>query len=306
MNAMTLREERVRGDVDVLSRAGLPLYEFIAEAIASVSRAITWDGVCVGTHDPDTGILTSSRKYGALASRNEADQRFGHIEYGDQEVTTFQRLLAAGVRSVGIDLYTGGEVERSVRMEQLIVPEYGFTDEARLLFVDGGRFWGAMALFRGPGERRFGEAEVDFLATLGPLFARGLRTGVLARLGESAPVRALGPAVVIVDEHDRLSQVTPAAHAWLEGLVRGSHRGDPFSVVAPLVSTARRYARGETDAVASARVRTADGAWLVLRAAPLSNAEGLVRDVVISIEEARPPEILSLIVASYGLTVREC
>ena len=305
MTSTTLRYERVRSDVDVLSRAGLTLDAFLAEAITSVQRAIAWEGACLGTHDPDTGILTSSRKYGDLIGSNHADLRFGLIEYGDEESTTFRRLVAAGVRAVGIDLYTGGEVQRSVRMEQLILPEYGFTDEARLVFLDGDRIWGGLALFRGPGDQRFEAEEIDFLTRLGPLFARGLRTGILARLGETAPARALGPAVVIVDAEDRISQVTPAAHAWLEALIPGVHSGDPYSVVSPLVSTARRFARGESDAIASARVRTAEGTWLVLQAAPLSDRDGLAREVVISIEEARPPEILSLVVASYGLTARE-
>lgn len=298
---------RVQGDLDVLSRAGLDLDDFLAEATASVGRAVPWVGACVGTHDPATMMLTSARKYGVLEADNEHDRLFGIIEYGTDDATSFRALATSDHRAVGVHVVTSGDVERSERMTRLMQPVFGFADEARLLFRDGSGVWGCMAVFRGGDEARFGEQEVDFLGTLSASFARGVRAGILTRLA-AAPAPALstgGPAVVIVDAHDDIAQISLGAEERLAQLGGDAHRGDPLSLVTSLVGAARRSARAPGAALPRARVRTASGEWLLLHASPLSGARGAVGDVVVTIEEARPPEIVALVVAAFGLTPRE-
>ncbi|HYG93700.1 MAG TPA: helix-turn-helix transcriptional regulator [Nocardioides sp.] len=304
--ARGLTAARVRQDVDVVARAGLDLDTFLEEAVASVARAVPWVGACVATHDPATHMLTSARKYGDLRDRNSHDHEFGLIEYGTVEPTAFTELAKAEVPAAGVHLLTNGEIERSGRMGTFMKPNFGFADEARLLFREGNQAWGAMALFRGDDDRPFDSGEVDFLASLSAPFAHGVRTGMLTRLASVPPPSPVtGPAVVIVGSDNQIVQMSLGAEERLADLISGEASGDPLAPVAALIGAARRYGRGETQIPPRCRLRAASGMWLVLHAGPLSSTGDREGEVVITIEEARPPEIVALVVAAFGLTPRE-
>ncbi len=260
----------------------------------------------MATHDPGTHLLTSARKYGQLRNQNSHDHEFGLIEYGTVEPTTFMELARAEVPAAGVHLVHGGEVARSGRMSSFIMPRFGFGDEARMVFRDGTQAWGGMALFRGPDDRAFDEDEVAFLASLSEPFARGVRAGMLSRLaGARSVTEPQGPAVLIIGSDNEVVQMSVGAEARIADLISGEAAGDPLAPVSALVGAARRYARGEMPGPPRSRVRSASGMWLVLHAAPLTAFGDRDGDVVITIEEARPPEIVALVVAAFGLTTRE-
>jgi DNA-binding CsgD family transcriptional regulator len=303
--ASALTTERVRRDIDVLAHAGLDTATFLAELDDSVRRALPHCATCVATLDPATGLLTGTYKFGHLVDRETHDDEWGLIEYGQVEPSNFIEMAMRDQAAVGVHASTGGDISRSPRLRDFMHPNFGFTDELRIIAKTGGRLWGGVCLFRGDGDV-FSEVEVAFAASLSDALAAGFRSGLLSRLVDAPPPADVpGPAVIIVGADDRLSMVSVGAEARLNELIAGDRRATPSGIVAALVAGARRYAAGEAGSLPSSRVRVRTGQWFVLHASPLAGRDGATGDVVVTIEEARPPEIVPLVVAAFDLTPRE-
>lgn len=299
--------ERVRRDVEVISRAGLDTATFVEEFHASVLRAVPSDAACMATVDPATRLLTGTYKFGDLAGNDVHDQDWGLIEYGPRhDPTSFVELVERAEPAVAVGLETEGDIECSLRMRELIEPCFGYTDELRMVGRQHTRGWGGVALFRGPDQLSFSEAEVAYVASLSTDFAAGLRAGLLVRLAASPDDETTpGPKVVIVDSEDQLLQVSVGAEDVLRLLANANNMASTAGIIGGLVAGARRYAAGDITHLPRTRVRLSTGRWMVLHASPLSRAADTAGDVVITMEEARPPEIIPLIVAAFDLTTRE-
>lgn len=301
-----LLAERVRRDIEVVAHGGLDLDTFLNEALLSLRRAVPFEAVCFGTVDPTTRLLTSTRKYGSLRGQDDRDHDWGLIEYGGRETTTFTEMADSGLRAAGVHQTTSGRLEESTRLRELIQPEYGYGDELRALCYDRGHLWGEAAYFRSSDDRPFSADEVTFLASLTTVMGVGVRAGLLASLASMAPLDSpQGPAVMIMGADDTIVQVNSGAGRWLDEVALGGTGTSSAGVIGSLVGAARRYARGEWPSPPRARLRTGSGLWLVLHATPLSARNGIQGEVVVTIEEARPPEVVPLVVAAFGLTARE-
>jgi DNA-binding CsgD family transcriptional regulator len=296
---------RARSDIDVMSRAGLPLHNFMDEAAAAMQSVVPFVAACISTLDPATTMVSSARKLGALDGRNEQDLMWSQIEYGADDPTSISAMVAAGQIAVGVHHVTRGVLDRSVRMSKLLVPHFDFRDEVRVVFVDRNGAWGHISLFRGGDDPAFDVDDLEFLTAVAPAFTRGIRTGLLARPSRADAQTHPGPAVLVFDARDRIVQSTPGARAHLDGMAAVPGMGDPLTSVQALVSGARRYARGATDRLPRIRARTGDGVWVVLHASPLGGAGDRAGDVVVTIEEARPQEVIDLVAAAFELTARE-
>ena len=297
--------ERVRSDVEVLARAGLDVATFLDEVDASLRRAVPYAAMCVSLQDPATSMTTATFKFGGISGRESHDRHWCEVEFGGLDATSFRDLAHRGITAVGMHRETGGDLSRSARMSDFMSHHFGFTDELRTLARAGGRDWGAFAMMRADAASPFQDAEIELMASLSGTLAAGIRSGVLARCAESAPTSLVGPGVIVVQSDDTFAQVNPAAAHWLGELGRCDNSGGPVHTIAALIDSARRFARGESDTLPRSRVRVPSGTWLVLSCSPLSGPGSTGTDVVVTIEEARPPEIVPLVVAAFELTRRE-
>ncbi len=303
--ARQVQWERVRSDLQVLSRAGLEMGEFLEEAHLSLQRVLDHQALCVLTVDPATCLATGDHKLGEIWPDAELDARFGAIEYGEVDPTAFHELAVADrpAAAVGIE---GDRDELALnRHRTFLAPVYGFADELRVVARANGRTWGGFAFHRGSGGALFSADDAERAASLSHSLAVGLRGAILARRTSPAALHDHGPAVLVIGRDGQVAQASVGATAWLEELDDPPSWSGPESTLAALVAEARRFAGGGSRVPPRLRVRGRSGRWLVLSASPLSGAAATGLDVVVTIEEARPPEIVSLVVAAFALTPRE-
>ncbi len=300
-----LMAQRVLRDVEVVARAGLEVDTFLAEALDSVSRAVPHVGACIATVDPSTLLLTGTHKHGDLQGVDQHDHEWGLLEYGEPEPTSFRSLAVDETPAVGVQSWASVTGTPSRRMTDFMYPHFGYTDELRVVFRDRGQVWGGAALFRDGATGSFDADEVEFMASLSSIMSVGLRAGLLARYAGSPSSATVGPAVLIVGADGAVQQMSAGAEARLAELLGSANAMDAAGIITSLVGAARRYAAGEAPLPPRCRVRSRSGMWLVLHATPLSPRGETYGDVVVTIDEARPPEIVPLVVAAFDLTQRE-
>lgn len=259
----------------------------------------------MATVDPSTLLLTSTRKFGDLRGRDEHDHEWGLLEYGSVEASAFVEMAHRGELAMGVSdsPRQGGAPSR--RVSEFMVPHYGYRHEMRVLFRDRGQVWGAMAIFRADARDAFDEGEIALLADLSASLSVGVRVGLLTGIAPLDAVAPRGPGVVIVDGQNRIQQVSAGTEERLAMLMTHDDGVLPDGIIGSLVSAARRFAAGDSPRPPRCRVRARDGMWLVLHATTMSSRDGSVGDVVVTIDEARPPEIVPLVVAAFDLTPRE-
>jgi DNA-binding CsgD family transcriptional regulator len=163
--------------------------------------------------------------------------------------------------------------------------------------------WGLLGLYRPTSGTGFSPAEASFVGRVAPTVAEGLRASLVASVAAGVEP-AQGPAVLVVGTHDEVVRVSGAAEQRLAEL-----DGDPWGelpmALVSIVHAARGFLNGTYGAAPRARVRTPSGQWLVVHASPLAGRDGGADEVVVTLEEARPPEVVPLVVAALGLTTRE-
>lgn len=184
-----------------------------------------------------------------------------------------------------------------------VLRSMGAEHEALLaLRTRDGQHWGAAYLARPPDRPDFSAEEVDFLGTVAPHLADGIRRGLL--LGEaSEPEGPTAPAIVVLTDDLTPESFTPGAHQWLADLpmLHGDDLPPALLSVAHAALAGREAdRRGEP---VGARVRSERRGWVLLHGQALAGRSG--QRVAVTIQPAGPNPLTSLLMAAYGLTERE-
>ena len=177
-----------------------------------LERAVPFDGVGLLTVDPATLLPTSEVVDARLGVSDgvvlETWPRFIEIELREPDFNKFHALARQGRRAASLSDATQGDLQQSVRYRELC-RSIGFDDELRVVCSDSTGTWGALTLARESGRPCFEASEVNFLGSLAPLLADGLRRAAI--LGDVATGDQRGTGVVVLSPDNSIDTATPGS-----------------------------------------------------------------------------------------------
>lgn len=273
--------------------------EFRNVVLGAIRDRVWFDGACLCPVDPALPVPTAVTAIG-FDDAPKAAQLAIELDFGSiPDVNSFESLMRRplGIRTIAEA--TGGKVRDSRPYAELLAP-LGMRDEVRMaLRGRDGTCWGVCDLLRGRGPG-FNDDEVELLAGVLRDIGDGMRTTLLRQAPRVLPAVSGGPAVAIVGADNEFESVTPAV---LDRFERLGWSPDGPGRVSPAIAAAVRLRNSGADCIVL-RTRSPDGEWVVVRAGRL-DGRGPAARVVVTLERAHLPEIVSLVAAARGLTPRE-
>ncbi len=293
-------KERARDRVAELARRGSDLVTFWRECTEVLQSAVPhYDKPCWYTLDPASLLITSHYHDGLPEYPSEV---LLHEYYGE-DVNQVSDVVRSEAGISTLHEATGGDPSSSPSWHMNMA--MGGDQEMIAALRIGGAVWGAVGLYRAPGEPMFDSNEKAFLKAVGPDLAKGARTGLL--VGEARdPQWPDSPGLVVLSEDGEVESTTQGVERWLSDLPGGDlDAGMLPPAVHAVAGRALRTAEGDDDPgqVALARVLSRSGTWIILHGTSLV-ASGSRRAAVI-VEPGHPARITPLLMSAYGLTERE-
>lgn len=264
--------------------------EVCAQIERSIFEVIAHDAAAVMTTDPETNLPAGGIVVGFDTS---ACVPFWDNELLDPDFNKFNELAGRVARVATLAEATDGDLARSPRYQKLYAP-VGVVDELRVAFTSDAACL-AIAAFVRRGGGPFSPAEVRVVGDLVAPAATALRHS-LGRLHE---LSAQPPIVVILDGAGNVVSTSEGAAEVLDDL-----RSDPVDGVLPgtimVAAVKARSLRSSTKV--TTRLRGRSGRWVRVHVTPMDGADD---HLAVTIDAARPVDLVPILLDSYGLTTRE-
>ncbi|UDG99475.1 LuxR C-terminal-related transcriptional regulator [Rhodococcus opacus] len=290
---LEVRAEKLRREVLAVAGSGAGVTQLHERALELVGETVRSDLTCWAMLDPET-LAISSMTSGRSRIPQQYEPLLAESEYNGDDPGTFAELARSGRTVARASDLPADEVAHSLRHGAVWAP-LGLGSEVRIVFRVDGVCWGAAGLVRsGPD---FTDRELEFLTLVAPGLAVATRAASVHAPAISGGGDQ-GPAVVLTDAAGDPVALTAAARGWQ----------DRFDEVAPgrltvVLRAATFGARSSGSGIFKARVRDAEGGWILVRATALIGGDE--PQTVVTLEPAVGGELTGLLLAAYAVTARE-
>jgi DNA-binding CsgD family transcriptional regulator len=293
--------QRASDRIARLARQGLDLVGFWRASTEALAPAVPHDGApCWFTLDPASLLVTSHFDEGVP----ELPPQWALNEYYQDDVNKLADVARSRRGISTLHEATGGDPASSPRWH-FNMTLGGDQELIAALRTPAGQVWGALGLYREPGQQLFDDTELAFVRLVAPSLAEGARRALL--VGEATdPEGPDAPGLVVLSQQGEVESATPGVERWLQELPDGDwDAGRLPSAVLAVAGRALRTAEhpDQPGEVAVARVLSRSGTWVVLHGAAL--VSGGAHRVAVIVEPAHPARIAPLLMSAYGLTERE-
>jgi DNA-binding CsgD family transcriptional regulator len=294
-------KRRAKEKIARVADRGLDLVGFWRECKEPLASAIPhyWSPCCF-TLDPASLLVTSHFDEGIP----ELPPDWGVREYLDDDVHKLADVARSERGVSTLHEVTAGDPSGTPRWKANIALG-GDQEMITALRTRAGDVWGAIAIYREPGDPFFEEEDLSFMRAVSPHLAEGARRALL--IGEASdPDGDNAPGLIVLSPDWAVESTSPGVERWVADLPDGDLDAGrlPSSVTAVAARALRSAERpDEPGEVAVSRVLSNSGTWIVLHGATLVSGDS--RRVAVIVEPAHPARISSLLMSAYGLSERE-
>jgi DNA-binding CsgD family transcriptional regulator len=294
-------KQRASDRIARLAGQGLDLVGFWRASTEALASVVPHDGApCWFTLDPASLLVTSHFDEGVP----ELPPQWALNEYYQDDVNKLADVARSRRGISTLHEATGGDPSSSPRWH-FNMGLGGDQELIAALRTPAGQVWGALGLYREPGQPLFDDQELAFVRSVAPHLAEGARRALL--VGEATdPEGPDAPGLVVLSQEGEVESATPGVERWLGELPDGDwDTGKLPSAVLAVAGRALRTADhpDQPGEVAVSRVLSQAGTWVVLHGASL--VSGHSHRVAVIVEPAHPARIAPLLMSVYGLTERE-
>jgi DNA-binding CsgD family transcriptional regulator len=283
---------RARDRLVAADAADLPSSEVCEQIVGAFHQVARFRWCAVMTTDPET-LLPS----GGVVEGFTPDDciPFWDNELVDPDFNKFTELarrfdpVASLVETVDGDLY------RSPRHVKLYA-DLDVADELRVAFVAGSSCLAIGVFVRPACEGLYTPEELVDVRALVPIAATSLRRALGRFLCD---VSTEAPVVILLDANGRVTGMSAGGEEVLDDLRVDGVDGELPGVIQVAAAKARW---NRSAANLTTRLRGRSGRWRRLHVSPM---EGTVGTVAVTVETARPDDLVQVLLDSYGLTPRE-
>jgi hypothetical protein len=257
---------------------------------------------CFYTLDP-ASLLATSHFHEGLP---EIPPEWLALEYSQEDYNKMADVARTERGIATLHEATDGEVTKSAKYHLSMKPLGADQEAVAALRTGSGETWGALTLYREPGQPLFDQGELELLREISTHLAEGARRGLL--IGEAKdPDSPQAPGLLVLNNEWDVESVTPGVQRWLDELPDSDWQSSgrlPAAVLSVAGRALRTAEQPDTPGeIAFARVVSRSGQWVVLHGASLVS-DGR-RRVAVIVEPAHPARITPLLMAAYELTTRE-